>query len=453
MNFLQAVAYLDDHINLEATARGPRAGAVDGLSLDRMRGIVDVLGDPQHAAPAIHVTGTNGKGSVARMITALLGAHGLTVGTYASPHLESIRERIRRNADTISEAEFADVVSEVAALESLFPERPSYFDLLTAVAFAWFAREAVEVQVIEVGLLGRFDSTNVVDADVAVVTNVGRDHTDGVGEWRRAIALEKAGIIADRSAVVIGETEPELVEVFREEGGALHWVRDQDFGVGGSAVAVGGRQLDLYTPTTRLRDLFLPLHGHHQADNAAVAVAAVETFFGRPLDADVVSEGLASVVVPGRFEVVSRSPLVVLDTAHNPDGTAAAAATMDEEFTPEGATTLVVGLLGGRDIDDTLAPLLALGPRHVVCVQPESVRAVSAAEISDAVARFVSAGRAPQVPEVTVVPDVAEAVGRIVDRMHDDDALLVAGSTYVVGAARTALRELGLGPSDSASSV
>lgn len=439
MRFPDALAYLDEHINLEATLDGPKAGAVHGLSLDRMRGIVEVLGDPQSAAPVIHVTGTNGKGSTARMITALLGAHGLTVGTYASPHLESITERIRRNAEAISEHDFAEVVSEVAAVEGLFPDRPSYFDLLTATAFAWFAREAVEVMVLEVGMLGRYDSTNVAEADVAVITNVGRDHTDFRGDWRRAIAEEKAGIIADRSAVVIGETDPELVEVFQAEGGALHWVRDQHFGVRRSLVALGGRHADLYTPGSRLEELYLPLHGAHQVDNASVAVAAVEAFFGRPLDHDVVQEGLRSIEIPGRFEVLDRSPLIVLDMAHNPDGTEALAATLDSEFHPEGGVTLVVGMLGGRDPDATLAPLLALRPRRVICTRADSPRSIPAQDVAAAVSR----GLGDHVAEVRVIDDVAGAVRRGVELVTDDEALVITGSTYVAGAARTALRSLG----------
>jgi dihydrofolate synthase / folylpolyglutamate synthase len=439
LRFPDALAYLDEHINLEATLDGPKAGAVHGLSLDRMRGIVEVLGDPQGAAPVIHVTGTNGKGSTARMITALLGAHGLTVGTYASPHLESITERIRRNADPISEQDFAEVVGEVAAVEALFPERPSYFDLLTAAAFAWFAREAVEVMVLEVGMLGRYDSTNVAEADVAVITNVGRDHTDFRGDWRRAIAEEKAGIIAERSAVVIGETDPELVEVFRAEGGALHWVRDEHFGVRRSLVALGGRHADLYTPGSRLEELYLPLHGAHQVDNASIAVAAVEAFFGRPLDRDVVQEGLRSIEIPGRFEVVDRSPLIVLDMAHNPDGTEALAATFDSEFHPEGSLTLVVGMLGGRDPDATLAPLLALRPRRVICTRADSPRSMPAQDVAAAVAR----GLGDHIAEVRVLDDVADAVRRGVELVAGDDALVITGSTYVAGAARTALRSLG----------
>ena len=438
MLFPDAVAYLDRHINLEATARPPSAGAVHGLSLDRMRGLVEVLGDPQHAAPLIHVTGTNGKGSTARMISALLVEHGLTVGTYGSPHLESITERIRRNAEPISERDFGEVVGEIAAVESLLPDRPSYFDLLTATAYSWFAREAVDVMVVEVGLLGRYDSTNVGRADVAVVTNVARDHTDGVGDWRRRIAEEKAGIIEPGSAVIVGETDPALVEVFRAEGGALHWVRDEHFGVRFQRIAVGGRQVDLYTPNGERTGLFVPLHGAHQADNAAAALAAVEAFFDRPVSEEIASLAFRTVELPGRAEVVSRRPLVLLDGAHNTAGATALVATVRDEFTIAGGTTLVLGVLGRPDVDDVVGALLALGPRRVVCTRPDSVRAVDPAELRAIVERV-----RPGV-EVTVIEDVAAAVDRAVGAALDDDAVVVAGSLYTVGAARSALRRLGL---------
>jgi dihydrofolate synthase/folylpolyglutamate synthase len=190
VDYSGALAYLDKHVNLEATA-----GHVHGLSLEKMRDLVRVLGDPQTAYPAIHITGTNGKGSVARMVTALLREHGLSVGTYTSPDLERVNERLAWNLEPIADEAFAAVIAELAAVEPLLEAYPSRFELLTAAAFAWFAEVAVDVAVVEVGMLGRFDATNVVDGAVAVVTNIGKDHSDGQGDWQAAIAVEKAGIV------------------------------------------------------------------------------------------------------------------------------------------------------------------------------------------------------------------------------------------------------------------
>jgi dihydrofolate synthase/folylpolyglutamate synthase len=272
VNLAEALRHLDGHINLEATA-----GAIHGLSLEHIRSVVGVLGDPQDAFKVIHVTGTNGKGSTARMITALLVEHGLSVGTYASPHLQRVNERISWKGEPITDDQLAELVTELARLVPLSGIEPSYFELLTAGALLFFAENAVDVAVVEVGLLGRYDATNVVDADVAVVTNVGQDHTDGKGDWRQAIASEKAGIIKPDSFLVLGERDPQLQSVFLAEGPRDAWTRPTDFDVVSDRPAVGGHMLDVRTPNGTLEDLFLPLHGSHQADNLACAIAAVDT--------------------------------------------------------------------------------------------------------------------------------------------------------------------------------
>ena len=344
VNLSAALRYLDEHTNLEATA-----GRVEGLSLERMRRLVEVLGDPQTAYPVIHITGTNGKGSVARMVTELLRAAGLSVGTYTSPHLEQINERIAWDSQPIDDDALGAAIGAVAEVEAVAGVTPSYFEILTAAAFSWFADVAVDVAVIEVGMLGRWDATNVADGAVAVLTNVGHDHTDGQGAWRAAIADEKVGIVKQGATFVVGETDPELRSIFAGAPAAETWLREQDFDVDQSLLGLGGRQVDLRTPFGTTEDVFVPLHGEHQADNAAIALAAVEAFFGRRLEDDLVREGFAAVRVPGRFEVVHREPTIVLDAAHNVDGAAACARTLAEEFTLGGSLIVVVGMLSGRD--------------------------------------------------------------------------------------------------------
>jgi len=327
VDYPQALAFLDRHINLEA-----RAGRIEGLSLDAMQRLLDVLGNPERAFKSIHITGTNGKGSVARLSSALLVESGLAVGTYVSPHLERINERLLWNLEPISDDAFAQVISEIAELAPLAGVEPSYFELLTAAAFAWFAEVAVDVAVIEVGLLGRFDATNVIDADVAVITNIGQDHTDLQGDWRLAVAREKAGIIKPTSYVVLGETDPDLREVFAEAESLGMSAFGEDFDVTDARTAIGGQYIEVNTPASAYQELFIPLYGAHQVDNALIALVAVEAFFGRAIETDLVEAAFGSVLMPGRFEVVHRNPLVIIDGAHNPPGAAAAAATLDDQF-------------------------------------------------------------------------------------------------------------------------
>jgi dihydrofolate synthase/folylpolyglutamate synthase len=401
-----------------------------------MRELCSVLGDPQDQQPALHLTGTNGKGSVARMLTALLGAHDLAVGTYVSPHLESFNERISRNGEWISDDALAAVLSDLAAVEPLLEQTPSYFDLITAAAFRWFSDEAVAAAVVEVGLLGRWDSTNVVDAVVAVLTNVGHDHTDGQGDWRRRIAEEKAGIVKEGSTFVLGETDPALADIFDATPAAEVWRRGVDFDCTSNRLAVGGRLLDLRTPSASYDEVFLSVHGAHQGENAAVAVAAAEAFFGRPLDPALVAEALGSVRSPGRFEVVQRDPLLILDGAHNREGAIAAAEALAEGFAIPGATHLVVGVLEGRDPEELLDIVGAADAARVVCCTPDSPRALPASALADIVHRI---GGHP-----TTVDDLGSALKVALDGAGPDDLVLVTGSLYTVGAARAACRRLGL---------
>jgi dihydrofolate synthase / folylpolyglutamate synthase len=429
VNYDEALRFLEAHVNLEA-----RAGRTEGLSLERMREVASLMGEPQSAYPVIHVTGTNGKGSTVLMITELLKARGLRVGTYLSPHVERINERIRLDGEPLDDDRFAEAVADVARLEPLLTDRLSYFESLTAAAFALFAAEAVDVAVVEVGLLGRWDATNIVDADVAVITNIGRDHTDGEGEWRTRIAEEKAGIISPRSTLVLGETSPDLRGVFLRERPAKVIERNREFACTANEVAVGGRLVDLRSPHRTYEDVFVSLHGEHQGDNAAIALAAVEAFFDAPLEDDVVAEALGAISIPGRFEVMRRDPLVVIDAAHNPDGARTAATTFDQSFGGSRSRILVVGMLSGRDPGEMLDAIDADRAELVILCAPDWPRAVPATVLGE-VAR--AKGIAHE-----VVPDVEDAVHRALAVATDDDAILVSGSFYVVGAARRLLHAL-----------
>jgi dihydrofolate synthase/folylpolyglutamate synthase len=256
----QALAWLDGHIDFESTMPSRRSLP----TLERMHALMAVLGEPQESIPSLHVTGTNGKGSTSAMLTALLMAKGLSVGTYTSPNLHRVAERLARNAEPIDDESLVSVLSELALVEPLVGDRPTRFELLTAAALSWFATEAVDAMVIEVGLGGTWDCTNVVHGDVAVLTNFSYDHTDVLGPTLEGIAVDKAGIIEPGSLVVVGETDPDLVKLVEahatEVGAAAVWVAGRDFGCTSNQMAVGGRLVSLWTPGGRYDDVLVPLH-------------------------------------------------------------------------------------------------------------------------------------------------------------------------------------------------
>ncbi len=431
MNIVEALAWLDARLDHEQSSAGIAAGRVDGLSVAPMSGLMALLGDPQHSVPVIQVTGTNGKGSVAAMITSLLTAHGLSVGTYTSPHLERLNERIARDGVPIADQDLAEVLSGIAAVEGLCETRPTWFEVMTAAAFRWFAEAPVDVAVVEVGLLGRYDATNVVDAAVAVVTSVGGDHTDFSPGWERSIAAEKAGIIDAGSVAVLGDVAPDLVPVFLSEGPASLIRLGADFVVESDRLAVGGHVIDVRTPKGLHEHLVVPLHGAHQMANAAVALAATEAFFDRALPADLVAEAFAELVLPGRFEVVGHHPLVVLDGAHNPDALEQLANTVELEFQPLGSRVVVIGQLAGRDPDAALAAISRLRPDLVLCCSLEGDRGVPASLLAAA------CGRAGLSHEVVVDPQAA--VTRALAVAAEEDFVVVTGSFRMVGPARRAV--------------
>lgn len=425
MDYAAALAYLDDHASYDKTGR------VDSPSVEPISQLCSAMGDPHLAYPVIHVTGTNGKGSTVQMISRLLIAKGLTVGTYTSPHLERINERMKRNGEPITDEEFGEQIAGIADMEAITGIRPTYFEAVTAAAFRWFADIAVDVAVIEVGMLGRWDATNIVESQVAVVTNIALDHTEFAGPSLADIAREKAGIIKPTSAAVIGETDPDLVQIFRDEGGATTLVRGDDFETADNSLAIGGRALDLRTPTTLYPDVFLPLHGSHQGDNASLALAAVETFFAAPLEEDIVHEGFANVEMPGRFEVLGVQPLTIIDGAHNPRGADVCAGVFFGDFHPEGRRILVLGTL--RDPVEMVAAIRADEFDVVHACTAPSPRGIAGSEVAKA-ARELGC-------DEVYVHDSVDAACRAALRYADaDDAILAAGSIYVAGAAREPLR-------------
>jgi dihydrofolate synthase/folylpolyglutamate synthase len=427
----EAATWLDGHIDYESKMPSRRALP----TLDPMRELVHLMGNPERTYPSLHLTGTNGKGSTAAMITSLIGAMGLSVGTYSSPNLSRINERIARNGVPIDDESFAMVLSTLAALEPLMSDRPTRFELLTAAALAWFADEAVDAGVIEVGVGGTWDATNVVDGTVSVVTNISYDHTEILGPTLEGIAEDKAGIVKSGGIAVIGESDPGLASIIetkaREAGADQVWLAGRDFACRANRLAVGGRLVDLATPGASYGEVLVSLNGPHQGVNAACALAASEAFFGRPLDEEVVEEAFGSVKVPGRLEIVGRQPLTLIDGAHNVAGMESLAAAIIEGFAVDGPTVGVIGMLRGRDPSAMLSAIMPVGIRTLFACAPDSPRAVAPEAIAEA-------GRALGL-DVEVASSVGEAIRAARSQVPDDGMLFVAGSLYVVADARTLL--------------
>jgi dihydrofolate synthase/folylpolyglutamate synthase len=417
-------------------------------SLSRIAALVDLLGDPHRSYPVLHVAGTNGKTSTARMIDALLTRIGLRTGRYTSPHLQLVTERIALDGAPVSAERYVEVFRDIEPYVSMVDgagEVPmSKFEVLTGMAFAAFADAPVDAAVLEVGLGGTWDATNVADARIAVVGPVGTDHVEYLGPDIEGIAREKAGIIKPGSIALVAEQAPEAAKVIFErcaEVDATVARAGLEFGVLRRDIAVGGQVVKLQGLGGAYDEIFLPLHGAHQAANAALALAAVEAFFGagadRQLDVEAVREGFASVVVPGRLERVRTAPSVFVDAAHNPHGAKALAAALDTEFDFR-RLVAVVGVMADKDAAGILAELEPV-VAEVVLTRNSSPRAMDADALGGVAREIFGEDR------IVVEPRLPDAIETAVHLAESDDpaapmsgtGVIVTGSVITAGEART----------------
>ena len=414
-------------------------------SLERIESLVHLLGDPQHAYPVVHLTGTNGKTSTSRMIDTLLRARGLRTGRFTSPHVESMTERISIDGEPISEEAFVEAYHDVAPFASIVDgqgEYPlSFFETVVGMAYAAFADAPVDAAIVEVGMGGSWDATNVVEAKVAVITPISVDHAKYLGERPEDIALEKAGIIKSGTTVVTAEQPPAVMEVLLEraaEVGATVLREGVDFGVVHRVPAVGGQMLRIQGLRAEYDEVFLPLYGAHQGQNAALALAAVEAFAGdEPLDGELVHEAFAEATSPGRLEIIRRSPTIVLDAAHNPHGARATAEALEDSFTFNPLVG-VVGVMTDKDYEGVLAAFEHVFA-EIVCTQNSTARAMPAEELAEAARGIFGSDRVHVAPRLDDAIDKAATLAET-GGVYGSGGVLVTGSVITVGEARSMLK-------------
>lgn len=413
-----------------------RIGAGVKPGLDRIGALLEVMAAPHEAAPVIHIAGTNGKTTTVRMLEVLVHQLGLRAGTFVSPHLHRVEERYSVAGAPLDRDGFTTAVADVAPFVEICEndrgETVTYFETTAAIAFQAFAAAGVDVAIVEVGLGGRLDATNVVDADVSVITGIDIDHTSFLGSTIREIAGEKAAILKSGGSLVTGPLPPaaEGAITARVDETESRWFRSgADFRLEGAQIAVGGWHADIHGIYETYDDVYLPLHGRHQLDHLATSVAASEVFFGRALGADEVRVAATRMTSPGRIEVMARGPLVVIDGAHNAQGLLGLGDALAMEF-PEVPWVLVFGARGERDLVSLLEPLRGL-VGEVIATAAADPDAIPAAEVAAA----ATAVFGPDVPVDAVTP-VAQAVTEALDRVDEAGAVVAAGSLYVAGEAR-----------------
>jgi len=434
----------DSHARVVAELLARQPEHQIGPSLERIQLLVELLGDPHRSAPVVHITGTNGKGSTAIMVDALLRAQGLRTGLYASPHLVDVTERICVDGRPVTAEVFDEAWEQIRPFVEMVDEqridgiRMTFFEVLTGLAFAIFADAPVDVVVLEVGMGGSWDATNVADATVAVITPIAVDHTDYLGSTPAEIAVEKAGIIKPESVAVLAGQAPDVARILVERAatvGAKVVAEGIDFSLLDRAPGVGGQVLRFDYAGGTVQDVLLPLYGAHMAHNAALALAAVEALHGdRPIESEVVVAGFGDVVAHARLERVRTSPPVVLDTAHNP---AAVAATINAAVEAFAFAPLVVvlGVMRDKDVAGILGALLD-ETDHLVATQPPGPRGLAAAELGEVAQGLLGEDHLVVRADLS---DAIETAVAIADESGPTAGVLILGSVALAGQARALL--------------
>lgn len=424
--------WLNSHDNME---RGKLSRRASMPTLDRIQNLCKYMGDPQQNVPCIHITGTNGKTSVTRITDQLLRTKGLYTGSFTSPHLSKMNERICLDSEPISDEQLEACLNNVRIVEEsvdqIKSDSPSYFEILVAAAFELFNEQAIDVGIIEVGMGGKFDATNVCNSHVSVITNVQLDHTQYLGNTRKEIALEKSGIVKRNNKVVIAETDEEIISIFvnaAKKESALPLVLGEDFELTQNDQAVGGRLLSIRTPYGFYEDIFLPVFGSHQGLNALVGIVAAECFIDAPLGYEIIAEAFANVKSPGRLEILQHGPLVLIDGAHNVAGAQSLAAALDEEFSLL-RKIYVLGLTHEKDPIEMINALGIDSDEIVIATAADNDRAMEAPVLAESLKQ---AG----IENVVEIPDTNQALEYAKSIAFDDDHIIVTGSLYLVGEVR-----------------
>lgn len=415
-------------------------------TLDRIKLLLDYLGNPQESFRSIHIAGTNGKTSTSRMIDSLLQAFGIRTGRYTSPHLEDIRERISINGELITPEFFVytyeDIKPYIELVDSRSEHPLSYFEVLTAMAYAAFADAPIDVAIIECGMGGAWDATNVIDSDVSVMTPIGLDHQEYLGNTIAEIASTKAGIFRAGKPSVLAHQNREAAEVLIRESATVESIplrEGLDFALLHRDVAVGGQLLTIQGIGGTYDDIYLPLHGRHQASNATLALTAVEAFLGggsQRLDIDVIRDGFANASSPGRLEIIHRNPTVIIDAAHNPHGVAALREALSEEFAFD-KLIAIVAILEDKDVANFLTELSGIVD-EVIVTENASVRALPTEKLFEIASEIFDEG----------VVGSAGSIKRAIEMAFDQAShptqsvgILITGSVVTAGQARSLLKK------------